>query len=72
MNGGPPQGEFRLNLADGSAVLAPYYRGMLQLGDMEPFRVNVLVLGNEPMIGLGAISRYYVGLDHGQRVIVEP
>lgn len=72
MNGTPPDGEFRLTLADGSALLAPYYRGTLQLGAMEPFGVDVLVLGDEPLIGLGAISRYYVGLDRGQRVIVEP
>ncbi|MAE28568.1 MAG: hypothetical protein CMJ87_06240 [Planctomycetes bacterium] len=72
MNGMPPHGEFRLTLADGSSVLAPYYRGTLQLGEMEPFRVNILVLGNESIIGLAAINRYYIGLDHGQRVIVEP
>ena len=71
-NGVAPSDQLRVTLADGSTRLAPIYTGILQIGQLEPFAVDVMVLGNEPMIGLGAISRYYVGLDRGQRVIVEP
>ena len=71
-NGVPPLRYMHLTLADGSTLLAPRYTGTLRIGQLEPFRVDVVVLGDEPIVGLTATNRYYVGLDHGRQIIIEP
>lgn len=71
-NGHPPEAYLRWTLADGSQVEAPAFRGVLYIGEMGPISVVVTALGDEPMIGRKAITRFTVTLDHGQRVIVEP
>ena len=68
----PPLRYMHLTLADGSTLLAPRYTGTLRIGQLEPFRVDVIALGDEPIIGLTATNRYYVGLDHGRQIIIEP
>ncbi len=71
-NGAPAESYVRVVLADGSRVLAATSVGTLQIGEMTPFRARVIALGDEPIIGLTATNRYYIGLDHGRQVIVEP
>jgi predicted aspartyl protease len=71
-NGQPPDGHVRLELGDGSLVVAPYYDGTAGLAGLGSFPVLVIALGDEPIVGRGLTDRFRVTLDHGQRVIVEP
>ena len=66
-----PNGYQQWVLADGSTVLAPYYIGTLRMGETEVPGVLVTAVGNEPLLGRGAIMDLTVILDHGDRVIVE-
>jgi predicted aspartyl protease len=66
-----PDHASRWALADGSRVLAPSYSGTAQIGQFAPFKVTVIALGTESLIGLGAIGGVAITLDHGQRLIVE-
>lgn len=59
-------------LADGSAVLAPVYIGMLRIGDFEPVRVLTTALGREMLLGRAVSDRFRITLEHGRRLIVEP
>jgi len=59
-------------LADGSAVTAAAYVGIVEIGALPPFAVLVTALGDEPLVGRGVSDRFSVTLDHGQRVIIEP
>jgi hypothetical protein len=67
----PPRGHLRWTLADGSAVLAPYYLGTIRVGALGPFPALVTVLGDEPLIGREIVAHFTITLDHGERVIVE-
>lgn len=71
-HGQPPDGYLTWRLADGSEVLAPYYLGTVQLGQMGTLPAVITSLGDEPLIGRGIADRFTITLDHGQRVIVEP
>ena len=71
-NGAPVERYVRVVLADSSRVLAATYVGTLRIGGMPPFRARIIALGDEPIIGLTATNRYYVGLDHGRQIIIEP
>lgn len=66
-----PDGGIRLRLADGSMLLAPFFNGTPTLPAIGSYSVAIIVLGDEPMIGLGLVARLGVLLDHGQRVVVE-
>jgi predicted aspartyl protease len=68
----PPNGHLRWTLADGSAVLAPYYLGTIRVGALGPFPAVVTALGDEPLIGCGIAAHFSITLDHGRRLIVEP
>jgi predicted aspartyl protease len=69
--GHPPRGHLSWTLADGSAVLAPYYLGTIRVGALGPFPALVTVLGDEPLIGRESATHFTITLDHGERVIVE-
>jgi predicted aspartyl protease len=71
-NGQAPDGHSRWTLADGSAVLVPYYLGTVELDGHGPFQAVIIVLGDEPLIGASAARHVTIILDHGQRVIVQP
>jgi predicted aspartyl protease len=71
-NGAPADYEARARLADGSRVAVPAYVAEVRLGPYGPFPVAVLVLGDEPSVGLRVTNRFRLILDHGERVIVEP
>ena len=61
-----------LTLADGSSIRVPRYTAILTLGRLLPIRIEVSILGGEPIIGVQVIRHFSVILDHGRRVIVEP
>ena len=71
-NGPLPASYLSWELADGSEVLAPAYRGTVTVGQLGTLTVIITALGDEPMIGRTLVSRFRVTLDHGQQVIVEP
>ena len=62
----------RWTLADGSQVLAPVYRGTVQVGAFQPIPALVIALGDEFLIGLGILNHFSVIFDHGERIIVNP
>jgi predicted aspartyl protease len=70
--GEPPDGTIPCTLADGTTLAVNYYRGIVALNHLGRFRVMVLALGDEPLIGRGIIDRFSVTLDHGRRIVVEP
>lgn len=59
-------------LADHSTVRAPYYRCTVEIDGFRPFRSVVTTMGDEVLVGVRVISRFYVLLDHGERVVVSP
>ena len=67
---GSVEGYERWTLADNSRVVAPYYSGTVELGGSKPIRTAVTLLGTEAIVGIEIISRFYVLLDHGERVVV--
>jgi predicted aspartyl protease len=67
-----PDGHIPCVMADGSQVLAPYFRGNVRLRGLGSFQVVVLAMGDEPLVGRGVVDRFMVTFDHGRRVIVEP
>jgi len=68
----PPDRYLPCQLADGSDVLPPIYRGVVRVGDMATFPIVVVALGDEPLVGPGVADRFTIILDHGQQLIVEP
>ena len=58
-------------LADGSSVIAPAYSGTVEINGFRQFDTFITALGDEALIGVHAIRRFTVILDHGQRVVVE-
>ena len=70
LEGQEPDWRQRWILAEGSEIVAPVYRGTVQVGDFQPASVLVLAMGDEYLIGLGLLTRFSVLLDHGLRVVV--
>ena len=66
-----PDSDTRWWLPDGSAISAPSYDGVAQIGQLDGVDVTVVSLGDEALVGRGVIDRYRLILDHGVRVIVE-
>ncbi|MCH7714373.1 MAG: hypothetical protein IIC99_12205 [Chloroflexi bacterium] len=60
----------RWTLAEGSQIVAPVYRGMVQLGEFQPVSVLVIAMGEECLIGLDIVNRFSVLFDHGARIVV--
>jgi len=52
----------------------PYYVGTVELAGHGPFLALVIVLGDEPLFGVGAARHVTIVLDHGRRVrvLVQP
>ncbi len=72
MSGEPPEGFLPCTLADGSQILAPFYRGTVQIGNLPPSSAIILALGDEALIGLSLITAFTIILDHGRQISVEP
>lgn len=69
---GEPDDHHRWTLADGSDVYAPYYIGVVHVGDVGSLEAVITGLGEEAIVGRGVTDRYRVILDHGQRIVIEP
>lgn len=70
---GPSPDEYTSwELADGSVVATPVYHGIVRVGDLAPVEADIVLLGEEPIVGRGITDHYRVILDHGERVIAEP
>jgi hypothetical protein len=68
-----PDGHFKLIVADGSSVEAPFCLGDIQLIGFPPITdVEIVCLGDEYIIGRGILDRFEIVLDHGRRVILRP
>ncbi len=59
-------------LADGSEIETPVYYGTAWLGRFPSVPADIVIIGDEPLVGRGITDRYLLHLDHGERVIVEP
>lgn len=57
-------------LADHSTHRAPSYRGTVEIDGFQPFQTSVTSLGDEVLVGVQVIRRFYVLLDYGERVVV--
>lgn len=68
----PPDDYRTWELADDSVVAPPVFCGSVQLDSFAPVEADVVLLGDEPIVGRGISDRYRVILEHGERVIVEP
>ncbi len=71
-NGDHPEGFLHCTLADGSQILAPFYRGTVQISNLPPSSAIILALGDEALIGLSLITAFTIILDHGRQISVEP
>ena len=71
LNGQLPDRYVPCELADGSVIFAPFYRGNVQVGALDSFPAAVVAMGDEPIVGRGVTDRFTVILDYGQRLIVE-
>lgn len=70
-NGDPPDGFLPWQLADGSKIVAPAYKGKVKIGNIASFPVVVIALGDEPIVGQGVIKNLTLILDHGKKVIIQ-
>ncbi len=70
LNGKPPDGHTSWIIASGESLRAPYFFGFIKLGSYKLF-VQIIVLGNEPIIGRGVLDQFKVTFDHGRNIIVE-
>lgn len=59
-------------LADGSSVRVPIYAGQVRVGATVLSPVEVMVLGDEALVGRGISDRFPIILDHGRQIVVEP
>lgn len=60
-----------LELADGSRITTPTYRGLVRIGSRTVGPVRIFMLGDEPIIGLGLITRFRV-VDHDHSISFSP
>lgn len=58
-------------LADESIVKIPAFKCSLRLVNKELNNVNVLIMGDEPIIGREVIKHFKITLDHGKKIILE-
>ncbi len=66
----PLSGYVDFVLADFSTVRAPVYRCTIEVNGFDPFKTNVAPLGDTVLVGVHVISKFYILLDHGERVVV--
>ncbi len=70
---GTPDAYSQWTLADGSVFYAPLYLGRVEIVGLSPIpAANIVVVGDEYILGRRILDRYEITLDHGQRVIVRP
>ena len=64
--------ELGFRLADSRRVRVPTFRAAVVIGAVRVRPVDVVLVGEVPMIGRRLIRHFAVTLDHGRRVMVEP
>jgi len=65
-------GNLDIRMADGSEVSVPVYLGTIQIGSRRIGPVTMLMLGDEPIIGLGVITQFRVVIDHDESISFSP
>lgn len=68
----PPAHRLRLQLADGSTVVAPAYRGELRIGAHTLADIAITELGDEAIIGMQVVGRFTLTIDHGRLLTLAP
>jgi hypothetical protein len=58
-------------LADGALVSVPAFEAEVRVGAFEPHPATLIVLGAEPLIGVGIAAAFVITLERGRRVTVE-
>lgn len=71
-NAGTPKGYGVFTLADGSQTAGPAFTADVAVGPLGTFRVEIVALGNECLLGLRVANRFKITLDHGREIVVEP
>ncbi|HLZ71516.1 MAG TPA: hypothetical protein VKV26_16560 [Dehalococcoidia bacterium] len=71
-NDAAPRHRLRLQLADGSTVLAPAYRGVLRIGAYTLTDIAITDLGDETIIGMQVVGHFTLTIDHARRLTLEP
>ncbi len=60
------------NLADGTTILLPEYRGGIEIAGLgTTFMARIILMGEECLLGQGIIRQLKVTFDHGTQVMVE-
>ncbi len=62
----------RLQLADGSTVVAPAYRGERRIGTHRVADIAITELGDEAIIGMQVVGRFRLTIDHGRLLTQAP
>ena len=70
-NGVGVLGYVTLRMADDSPVTAPAYLVTIRIGDTGLSPISIVVLGTEPVLGLGVITQFRTVIDHDRSVTVE-
>lgn len=65
-------GNLDIRMADGSEISVPVYLGTIQIGSRRIGPITVLMLGDEPIIGLGVATQFRVVIDHDQSISFSP
>lgn len=58
-------------LANDLIIEAPAYIGSVRIGNKKLNNITVLIMGDEPIVGLEIMKYFKVIFDHGRKVIVE-
>ena len=70
--GPTPRFQLRLRLADGSAIVAPAYRGRIRIGRVTLESVAITEMGDTVILGMQVIGRFRLVIDHGRTIALEP
>lgn len=62
----------RLQLADGSTVLAPAYLGVLRIGNTTLADIAITELGDEAIMGMQVMNHFTLTIDHGRTLSLQP
>jgi hypothetical protein len=64
-----PRGQQTWIMADGSGMMAPYYRGSVTVGALQPLGTDVIVLPKGALLGRAVTNRYRLTFVYGRQVI---
>jgi predicted aspartyl protease len=67
-----PMGQQRCDLADGSLIDAPVYRGFVTIGSLQPVSTYIIVLPHQALLGRAVTNRFRLSFLYGRQVVLEP